>query len=113
MARYRLYFQGSNGGIEARQDFSAADDESAIQITEFIAGASADIHHGVMLWQGTRRIIEIGRVLKPKRLALAEIAAKRQEQLLDCEEILLASRWDVARSARLLQATSELRRALR
>ena len=58
MAEYRLFFLGSDGAIEARQDFIAPDDGAAQQIMTVLAEASSDVHHGVMLWQGTRRLFE-------------------------------------------------------
>jgi len=58
MAEYRLFFLGSDGAIEARHDFVVPDDCAAQQVMTVLAEASSDTHHGVMLWQGRRRIFE-------------------------------------------------------
>jgi hypothetical protein len=116
MADYRLFFLGSDGAIEARHDFAAPDDDAAVQIMAIIGKASADAHHGVMLWQGTRRIFEIDEARKADRLfreldkiTAARIASETQQRALDCEELLLNSRWRLAKSEALLRATAELR----
>jgi hypothetical protein len=120
MADYRLFFLGSDGAIEARHDFAAPDDDAAVQIMAIIGKASADAHHGVMLWQGTRRIFEIDEARKADRLfreldkiTAARIASETQQRALDCEELLLNSRWRLAKSEALLRATAELRGLLR
>jgi len=118
MADYRLFFLGSDGAIEARHDFAALDDDVALQITAVIGDASADAHHGVMLWQGTRRIFETdkrnqadgGHSPALERVAAAALSAETQERVVECEEALLNSHWHLARSRALLEATTELRR---
>ena len=122
MADYRLFFLGSDGAIEARHDFSAPDDRAALQIMAVIAQASDDSHHGVMLWQGTRRIGEAGdtgpaasdtRPAGDGRMAAADLAAAVQDYVVECEETLLNSHWRLAKSLKLLEATNELRRECR
>lgn len=115
MAEYRLFFLGSDGAIEARQDFIAPDDGAAQQIMTVLAKASSDVHHGVMLWQGSRRIFEKHEDEKPEcgtsqTVTAAALAAEVQERVLDCEETLLHSHWRLAKSKMLLDATNELRR---
>ena len=114
MAEYRLFFLGSDGAIEARQDFVAPDDGAAQQIMTVLAEASADAHHGVMLWQGTRRIFEKHQHEQPEcgtsQTVTAATLAEVQERVLDCEETLLHSHWRLAKSKMLLAATIELRR---
>ncbi|HEY3916217.1 MAG TPA: hypothetical protein VGL83_00405 [Stellaceae bacterium] len=122
MGDYRLFFLGSDGAIEARQDFAAPDDDAALQIMAFIAQASSDTHHGVMLWQGTRRIFETPASGKTDGAAggdgavagvtAATLTADSQQRALDCEEALLNSHWRLAKSQTLLQATGQLRRRL-
>lgn len=126
MADYRLFFLGSDGAIEARQDFTAADDNSALQIMRVIADASADTHHGVMLWQGSRRIFEIGEAVPDAsdhaasakadgarhRITAANLAHEHQQCVLDCELALLDSHWRLAKSRMLIEATSALRLAI-
>ena len=115
MAEYRLFFLGSDGAIEARQDFIAPDDCAAQQVMTVLAEASSDAHHGVMLWQGTRRIFEKHEHEQPEcgtsqSVTAATLAAEVQERVLDCEETLLHSHWRLAKSKMLLAATNELRR---
>jgi len=119
MAEYRLFFLGSDGAIEARQDFTAPDDGAAQQIMTVLAEASADAHHGVMLWQGTRRLFEKHDGAPQPECGSAEpvspatLGADVQQRVLECEETLLHSHWHLAKSRMLAAATSELRRAAR
>lgn len=115
MAEYRLFFLGSDGAIEARQDFVAPDDRAAQQIMTVLAAASADAHHGVMLWQGTRRIFEKHDGALPEcgtsqTVTAATLAADTQQRVLDCEETLLRSHGRLAKSKMLLDAMNDLRR---
>ena len=115
MADYRLFFLGSDGAIEARQDFVAPDDGAAQQIMTVLAEASSDTHHGVMLWQGARRIFEKHDGVQPEcgrsqSVTAAALAAENQQRVLDCEEALLHSHWRLAKSKTLLDATNDLRR---
>ena len=115
MAEYRLFFLGSDAAIEARQDFLAPDDGAAQQIMTVLAEASADAHHGVMLWQGTRRIFEKHEDAQPEcgtpqAMSSARLTAEMQQCVLDCEETLLHSHWRLAKSKMLLDAVNDLRR---
>jgi len=115
MAEYRLFFLGSDGAIEARQDFLAPDDRAAQQIMTVLAEASSDSHHGVMLWQGTRRIFEKHDGSQPEcgasqRVTAEMLAAENQQRVIDCEEALLRSHWRLAKSKMLLDAINDLRR---
>lgn len=115
MAEYRLFFLGSDGAIEARHDFVAPDDRAAQQIMTVLAEASSDVHHGVMLWQGTRRIFEKHDSAQPEcgrlqNVTSTMLAAENQQRVIDCEEALLNSHWRLARSKRLLDAMNDLRR---
>ena len=115
MAEYRLFFLGSDGAIEARQDFLAPDDRAAQQIMTVLAEASSDSHHGVMLWQGTRRIFERHDGAQPEcgtsqSVTAAMLAAETQQRVIDCEEALLRSHWRLAKSKMLLDAMNDLRR---
>ena len=114
MAEYRLFFLGSDGAIEARQDFVAPDDGAAQQIMTVLAEASSDAHHGVMLWQGTRRLFEKHDDAQPEcgtsQTVTAEMLnADLQQRVLDCEETLLHSHWRLAKSKMLLDAMNRLR----
>lgn len=110
MAEYRLFFLGSDGAIEARHDFGAPDDRAAQQIMTVLAEACSDSHHGVMLWQGARRIVEKhDEEAQPEcgtsQTVTAEmLAADTQQRVIDCEEALLHSHWRLAKSKMLLDA---------
>jgi hypothetical protein len=115
MAEYRLFFLGSDGAIEARQDFIAPDDGAAHQIMTVLAEASSDVHHGVMLWQGSRRIFERHEHKQPEcgtpqTATAATLSADNQQRVLDCEETLLHSHWRLAHSKKLLEAMNVLQR---
>ncbi|HEY1506737.1 MAG TPA: hypothetical protein VGF92_20710 [Stellaceae bacterium] len=115
MAEYRLFFLGSDGAIDARQDFIAPDDRAAQQITTVLARATADSHHGVMLWQGTRRIFEEHDGAQPEcgtpqSVTADMLAFDTQQRVVECEEALLQSRWCVAKSKMLLAATNDMSR---
>ena len=118
MTDYRVFFLGSDGAIEARHDFAAADDGAALQLMTLLADATADMQHGVMLWQGTRRVFERrvptsgdGHAAHFDTSAVTMLSAECQEKVLDAEETLLGSHWTLARSRTLLQAVDAMRRA--
>jgi hypothetical protein len=72
-------------------------------------------NHGVMLWQGTRRIFEKRDGALPEygtsqTVTAATLAADTQQIVLDCEETLLRSHWRLAKSKMLLDAMNDLRR---
>lgn len=114
MVEYRLFFLGLDGAIEARQDFVAPDDRTALRIMTVLADATTDAHHGVMLWQGVRRIFEKHEEEPPECGASQTVAATSlsldvQQCVIDCEETLLNSHWRLAKSKMLLMATNALR----
>jgi hypothetical protein len=114
MAEYRLFFLGTDGAIEARQDFSAPDDGAALQIMTVLGDVTADVHHGVMLWQGTRRLFEKHDGAQPEfgtpqSVTPAMLAAQMQQTVLECEEALLGSHWRLAQSKMLLDAMNDMR----
>jgi hypothetical protein len=117
MTEYRLFFLGLDGAIEARHDFAAPDDSAAQQIMTVLAEASSDSHHGVMLWQGTRRIFEKHDGAQPECgtmevVTMTALAADSQQVVIECEEALLGSHWRLAKSKMLLDATNDMRREL-
>ncbi|HWG05403.1 MAG TPA: hypothetical protein VG271_10355 [Beijerinckiaceae bacterium] len=80
-----------------------------------LAEASADTHHGVMLWQGNRRIFEKHDGAQPEFgasevVSAAMLAGATQQIVIECEETLLLSHWRLAKSKMLLDATTEMRR---
>jgi len=114
MTEYRLFFLGSDGAIEARHDFTASDDRAAQQVMTVLAEATADSHHGVMLWQGVRRIFEKHDHAQPEfgttEVATVKVLAPDAQQVvIECEETLLGSHWRLAKSKMLLAATNDMR----
>lgn len=110
MAEYRLYFLDSSGRILAREGFEAADDATALRISATVAQSTDDAHFGFMLWQGTRRLFETGNDSRAylRGFVLAPVDGVAQAIALDLERRLLNSHWSIARSKRLLEATSDL-----
>ena len=54
MAHYRLYFLGSDGHIKCVVDLDCAGDDDAIARV-----GAYEIGHGLELWSGTRRVLEL------------------------------------------------------
>lgn len=113
MAAYRLYFLGFNDAIEARQDFTAENDNDAKLIGALLWRACADCYQGYELWQTTRRLAResAGETLASPP-AVEQLAPPLRERLLELQEELLASHWRAAQSVALLTATKALRRSL-
>lgn len=111
MAEFRLYFCDSSDHIIARLEFRAGDDGAALAIAATIAEACTDRHCGYMLWQEKRLVYssrEAGE-LQVRRFSRAAITIDRQDEIVRLEEGLLNSHWCIARSVRLLEATTRLR----
>lgn len=119
MSDYRIFFLRADGSIDARHDFRAPDDVAALQIMAVIGEASADEHHGLMLWAGTRRLFETHETPAAdgggsRFRGLSDVLAEdTQRRVLENEEALLDSHWRLAKSRRLLEATDNFRRELR
>jgi hypothetical protein len=108
MAEYRLYFLDRLGRILAREEFEAPDDGTALRISAVVAKSSDDVHHGFMLWRGARRIFETGQDSRAylRGLAAAPLDGDAQAIIRALNRRLLDSHWAIARSQRLLDATS-------
>jgi GAF domain-containing protein len=111
MAAYRLYFLGTDGGIQAREDFAAEDDIEANTIADLLLHACADCYQGYELWQA-RRLLARKSALSAADLEIERLDRPLQGRVLAMQEKLLGSHWRVAESARLLAATESLRRGL-
>jgi hypothetical protein len=117
MAEFRLYFCDGDDHIIARVEFCARDDGAGLAIAAAIAEASIDMHGGYMVWQGKRLLYAsrepVGsarvRRLTGSSMNPGPIDAEQQDKIIRLEESLLQSHWRIAKSMRLLEATSRLR----
>lgn len=110
MAEFRLFFLHIDGAIKARVDFTAPDDEHAWRVASALAACCADQHHGWMLWQGTRHLVETeeNAASRPAPITAASLTGVEREIFLTCAGELLASHWPLAKSAGLKAAIAEL-----
>lgn len=111
MAEFRLYFCDDSDHIIARLEFCAPSDSAGLAVAAIIAEASNDQHCGYTLWR-EKRVLYSSRdasELQRRRFGNAPMPFNRQELIVQLEENLLDSHWCLARSARLLEATAQLR----
>ena len=115
MAEYRLYFTDEKGAIQAREEFRSDDDASARAIVNLLSQACSECYPGYELWSFNRRIVAVrdGAPTITRSLKLEEVGRARQEVILQLEDQLQHSRWRVANSRRLMQATAGLKGLLR
>lgn len=106
MPGYRLFFLDHRGVIAARQEFEAADDDTALDIAAVAADACSDAHNGYMLW---RRDQQLAEVRSPAPRAAHELSLERQQCVLDLEEMIHRSHWHIAKSRKLLEAMADWR----
>ena len=99
MASYRIYFFAERA-IRGRHDFDADNDQAAIQVGYVLFDACSDDCRSFDLWQGPRRIA-VPRLFVPK--TFDELSAANQECVVDTEERIVRSEWNIARSRRLLE----------
>jgi len=99
MASYRIYFVGERA-ILGRHDFDADNDRAAIQVAHVLFDACSDDCRSFDLWQGRRRIA-VPRLFVPS--TFEELSEATQERVLDTEERIAHSQWNIARSRRLLE----------
>jgi hypothetical protein len=99
MAEYRIYFFGETV-IRGRHDFEADNDQSAIEMAHVLFDSCSDDCRHIDLWQGTRRVA-VPRLFQPK--TFDELSAACQECVVDTEERIVHSEWQIARSRRLLE----------
>lgn len=113
MAAFRLYFLGFKDAIQARQDFTADNDNDAKTIAKLLWRACIDCYQGYELWQTTRRLAcENNEDMPVAPPAIEHLAPPLQERVLELQEELLGSHWRAAQSMALLTATTALRRSL-
>jgi hypothetical protein len=109
---YRIHFLHGRRSI-ATHDFEAESDIVALAVAYSLQDACSDFSDHFELWQGSRVIARSADLRGPKRLPhLQEIVAQMQADVLQMEELLLASRQSIAESRKLLLATERLRSKL-
>lgn len=106
MTTYRIYFFGERA-ISGRHDFEADNDQGAIQLAYLLSDACGDECLSFDLWRGDRHIA-VPRLFVPK--TFEELAAAHQERVVDTEERIARSNWQIARSRRLLESLESKRR---
>jgi hypothetical protein len=110
-AEYRVYLLNAKGAIEVRTDFAAASDDAARTLCALLLDACSEYHAGYELWSAARHVATVTTV-PATRPAVEMLPRVQQEALLGVLDGLQRSRWIVARSERLVAATSRLRRLL-
>jgi hypothetical protein len=110
MALYRLYFLDEADRIFARLDFDGRDAAMAVRIAAVVGEACSDTHFGYALWEDGREVYATDKDSRAyaRGLAAAPLALDAQEIALDMVKRLLASRFSIAKSQRLLDAATEL-----
>jgi len=110
---YRLYFLNAAQRINARDEFEAENDETAITIAGLLYDACSDLSSGFELWQGARRVVPDAKNQTGGNVSQTSAAITLQVQniVLEREEILQQSHWLIARSRRLQARVDELRKA--
>ncbi|HEY1798818.1 MAG TPA: hypothetical protein VGG57_22085 [Stellaceae bacterium] len=99
MADYRIYFIGP-AMIQGRHDFSADNDQSAVEMAFALFDACSDSCQSFDLWQAARPI-PVPRLFRPT--PFNQLSAAQQECVVDTEERIARSQWHVANSRRLLE----------
>jgi len=74
-----------------------------------VSDSCADAHYGHELWSDNRRLKTMRTNLGLPRVALRQLDPPRQRIVLDLEETLQKTRWHIAHSRRLLEATTRLK----
>ena len=109
MLPYRIYFI-DEGSICGRHDFSGESDHAAIQMAHVLFEACSDGCDLFDLWQGTRHVA-VPQPFVP--MTFAELSATAQELVVETEECIVQSQWNIAKSRRLLQALEAKSRQFR
>ena len=95
MKTYRIYFFGDRV-INGRHD----NDTSGLQIAHALFDACSDNCQSFELWQGAR-MVYVPRTYR--QMSFTEMSAAHQQAVIETEETLAQSRWNVAKSRRLLE----------
>jgi len=112
MGVYRLYFLGEGRRIKAAEVIDAAGDLEGIELAERLADACSDECEGFELWQLDRLVARQTDLQASPRISAGEITSAMEESLLQREERIRDSRWQIAKSRRLLARIDEARRPM-
>src|SRR5262249_50467036 len=106
---FRLYFVNESAMIVAAEGFSAENDVDALAVARLLTDACSDECCGFELWE-TERLVAKQRLRDAgPAMLLSEISARMQESVLEREEAIRNSRWQIAQSRKLLARIAELR----
>lgn len=108
MQTYRLYLRDGTGSICGREDFDAADPETALGIAAIVFDACSDSAFTFDVWRGTEAIYGN----RPTNDALLGVMEKRQANIAELEERIRDSNWQIASSKQLLQRLESLRETM-
>jgi hypothetical protein len=107
MRTYRLCFFDEDI-IRGRFDFQAYDDDRAVEIAEILFDACSDRCQSWGIWDGNVLLMGGPQILGAPMRA-SDLAERRQENIVECEETILQSEWAVASSTRLLAELDKLK----
>jgi hypothetical protein len=117
MGTYRFYFFDDDtirgrfdldNTIRGRFDFPADDDDQAVEIAEILYDACSDRCRSWELWKWTVFLASGPRNRDEARPRASDLAERRQENIVQCEETILHSAWAIASSRRLLAELDNL-----
>lgn len=105
---YLLYFLNGENAIQARHDFIAESDDDAAECAAFLISACGDVCSSCEVWIGTRLVTRTVAQPEPARFDL--LAGRRQQQVIEMEDLLLQSRSHLAKSRRLIETLEAARK---
>jgi hypothetical protein len=106
METYRVFFRCGAGVIVGRQDLLDADDDgAAVATASRLFDACCDVAAGFERWHGARLVATSYARRPPEVGDAGSINAETQASVARYEEMLLDSRWTIAKSQRLLALT--------
>ena len=105
MAWYRMYFVDRMARFRCPCDLDAASDGEALSMAYALQYACSDVHVGIELWQGARRIPgAFNNTPDALRTNWEQVSAKREKDLLKLEESLFHSGTILSRSRKLAES---------
>ena len=111
MIDYHLYFIDEQGAIQAREDFYAPGDDTALAVSDAVGRACSDTCGLYELWSGARLVTSFDASRANSLLGLTdEQTIEVQHITLTLEESLQRSRRLIAHSQRLLTEMELVRR---
>ena len=104
MAWYRMYFVDRMARFRCPVDLDAATDGEALSMAYALQYTCSDIHVGIELWQGARRIPgAFQNTPDALRMCWDQVSAKREKDLLRLAESLFHSGTILSRSRKLAE----------